>query len=131
MERCSWFVVFFGAGVTGALAASAVYAEPIVSGANGAALALLRAWAVPDLVAARGGQYYEGDLLGAARSPRVLLATPSRVRRRAGWRAWRVRSPAWSWVRHAADRTIRAVSARYRPRRAPWTAAHRRRAALL
>src|ERR1700691_4339920 len=34
-------VVFFGGGVTGALAASAVYAEPVVSGANAGALALI------------------------------------------------------------------------------------------
>jgi drug/metabolite transporter (DMT)-like permease len=49
--------LFLGAGVAGALVASAVYSDPVVSGANGAALALLAAWAVPDLRAARDGSY--------------------------------------------------------------------------
>ncbi len=68
--------VFFGAGVTGALVASAVYSDAIVSGANGAALGLLAAWAVPDLEAARAGSDYEGDLLGVAAIAAVLLALP-------------------------------------------------------
>ncbi len=68
--------LFFGAGATGALAASAVYPEPIVTGGNGAALAMLAAWAVPDLSAARAGSYYEGDLLGAAVMAGLLLAIP-------------------------------------------------------
>jgi membrane associated rhomboid family serine protease len=68
--------LFFGAGVAGALVASAVYAVPVVSGGNGAALALLAAWAAPDLKAARAGSYYEGDLLGAAAIAALLLAIP-------------------------------------------------------
>jgi membrane associated rhomboid family serine protease len=68
--------VFLGAGATGALAASAVYAEPIVSGGNGAALGLLAAWAVADLETARAGRYYEGDLLGVAAFAALLLAVP-------------------------------------------------------
>ena len=44
-----------GAGATGALVASAVYLDPIIAGGNGGALALLAAWAVPDLEAARAG----------------------------------------------------------------------------
>jgi hypothetical protein len=68
--------VFFGAGATGALAASAVYSEPIVGGGNGAALALLAAWAAPDIRAARTNSYYEGDLLGVAAIAAVLLAIP-------------------------------------------------------
>jgi membrane associated rhomboid family serine protease len=69
-------VVFFGAGATGALVASAVYALPLVSGGNGAALGLLAAWAVPDLIDAREGNYYEGDLLGVAAIAALLLALP-------------------------------------------------------
>lgn len=69
-------MVFLAAGVSGALVASAVYAEPIVSGGNGAALGLIAAWAVPDLEAARGGYYYEGDLLGTGAIAAVLLAMP-------------------------------------------------------
>ena len=68
--------LFLGAGVAGALAASAVYSQPIVIGGNAAALALLAAWAAPDLRAARAGAYYEGDLLGAGALAAVLLAVP-------------------------------------------------------
>jgi membrane associated rhomboid family serine protease len=78
--------VFFGGGITGALAASAVYAEPVVSGANGAALALIAAWSIPDLEAARHGYYYDGDLLGAAALAVTLLALPY-ARPEASWLA--------------------------------------------
>jgi membrane associated rhomboid family serine protease len=79
-------VVFFGAGVSGALLASAVYTFPVVSGANGAALGLLAAWAVPDLIDARAGNYYEGDLLGVAAIAALLLAIPY-ARPEASWLA--------------------------------------------
>jgi membrane associated rhomboid family serine protease len=78
--------VFLGAGATGALVASAVYAEPFVSGGNAAALGLLAAWAVPDLVDARAGNYYEGDLLGVAAIAALLLAMPY-ARPEASWLA--------------------------------------------
>ena len=78
--------VFLGAGVTGALVASAVYAEPFVSGGNGAALGLLAAWAVPDLMEARAGNYYEGDLPGVAAIAALLLAMPY-ARPEASWLA--------------------------------------------
>jgi membrane associated rhomboid family serine protease len=68
--------VFLGAGVTGALAATAVYSVAIVSGGNAAALGLLAAWVVPDLRAARAGDYYEGDLLGVGAFAAVLLVIP-------------------------------------------------------
>jgi membrane associated rhomboid family serine protease len=68
--------IFLGAGVSGGLVAEVLYAEPVVSGANAGALALLGAWAVPDLEAARGGRYYDGDLLGTAAFAAVLLALP-------------------------------------------------------
>jgi membrane associated rhomboid family serine protease len=79
-------IVFFGAGATGALVASAVYAVPLVSGANGAALGLLAAWAVPDLIDARAGNYYEGDLLGVAAIAATLLVMPY-ARPEASWLA--------------------------------------------
>ena len=78
--------VFFGGAVTGALAASALYVEPIVSGANGAALALIAAWAIPDLEAARRGYYYDGDLLGAGAIVATLLLVPY-ARPEASWTA--------------------------------------------
>ncbi len=79
-------VVFFGGGVTGALAASAIYAEPIVSGANGGALALIAAWSIPDLGAARRRYYYDGDLLGAGAIAATLLVLPY-ARPEASWLA--------------------------------------------
>jgi membrane associated rhomboid family serine protease len=78
--------LFLGAGASGALVACAVYSDPIVSGANGAALALLAGWAVPDLEAARADGYYEGDLLGTAAIAALLLAVPF-ARPEASWLA--------------------------------------------
>jgi len=79
-------VVFFGGAVSGGLAASAVYTEPIVSGANGGALALLAAWSIPDLQAASRGYYYEGELLGAGAIAATLLLAPY-ARPEASWLA--------------------------------------------
>ncbi|MGH2834337.1 MAG: rhomboid family intramembrane serine protease [Solirubrobacteraceae bacterium] len=78
--------VFLGGGITGALLACAVYTEPVVSGANGAALALVAAWSAPDLRAAVRGYYYEGDLLGAGAVAAVLLVLPY-ARSEASWLA--------------------------------------------
>jgi hypothetical protein len=78
--------LFLGAGVTGALVAGAVYSLPIVSGGNGAALALLAAWAAPDIQSARTASYYEGDLLGAGAIAALLLAIPF-ARPEASWLA--------------------------------------------
>jgi membrane associated rhomboid family serine protease len=69
-------VAFFGAGISGGLLVDALQGFSVISGGNGAALALLCAWAVPDLQAARAGHHYEGDLLGAAAIAAVLLAMP-------------------------------------------------------
>jgi membrane associated rhomboid family serine protease len=78
--------LFFGAGVTGGLAAEAVYRLPVVTGANAGALALLAAWAAPNVVAARAHDYYEADLLGAGAIAMVLLAMPY-ARPEASWLA--------------------------------------------
>jgi len=78
--------LFFGAGAVGALLAEAVYPYPLVSGGNGAALALLAAWAAPDLESARTGGYREGDLLGAGALAVLLLAMPF-ARPEASWLA--------------------------------------------
>ena len=69
--------LFLGAGVTGALAELALYSLPVASGANAGALALLAAWAVPDLRCLRGRHFYDGDLLGTAAFAVVLLAMPA------------------------------------------------------
>jgi membrane associated rhomboid family serine protease len=78
--------LFFVAGITGALAAEALYAFAFVSGANAAALALLATWAVPDLRAARAEEYYEGDLLATAAIAAILIAMPF-ARPEASWLA--------------------------------------------
>jgi hypothetical protein len=69
-------VVFFGAGVSGGLAELVAYPLPVAFGANAGALGLLGAWVLPDLLAARAGRYYDGDLLGAATIAIVLLVLP-------------------------------------------------------
>jgi membrane associated rhomboid family serine protease len=53
-------------GVGGVAATVAVYDFPLVAGANGAALALLVAWAIPDALSVRAGEEIEGDLIGTA-----------------------------------------------------------------
>jgi hypothetical protein len=73
-----------GAGVAGALVASATYTFPIVSGGNAAALALLMAWAARDILAARAGEAYEGDLAGAGVIAALLLVVPF-ARPEASW----------------------------------------------
>jgi len=65
-----------GGGATGALVAEAVYAFPWVAGGNCVALALLAAWAAPELGAPRSGAYDEADLLGAGVIAALLLALP-------------------------------------------------------
>lgn len=76
--------LFLGAGAAGTLAALAIYTLPLVVGANAGALALIAAWAAPDLLARREGVYYEGDLLGAGALAALLLAAPF-VRPEASW----------------------------------------------
>jgi membrane associated rhomboid family serine protease len=78
--------LFLGAGVTGALAAEAAFAYPVISGGNAGALCLIAAWAAPDLRSARRREWYEGDLLGAAAIAAALLAMPF-ARSEANWLA--------------------------------------------
>jgi len=68
--------LFLGAGVLGGLAALAIYPVAVIGGANGAALALLLAWATPDLIALTRGEDYDGDLLGAGVIALAVLAMP-------------------------------------------------------
>ena len=96
-------VVFFGATVTGALAALAVYEFPVVTTANAGALALLAAWALPDLAAARSRSYYEGDLIGATVIAALAARAPVRLHLLADQLAGRRRRPrasgCWSGSR--------------------------------
>src|SRR5207244_7369874 len=62
-RRHGGFVVlslFLAGGAGGAVAAAAAYPVPVLCGANGAALALLCAWALPDFLAFRRGEEVEG-----------------------------------------------------------------------
>ncbi len=68
--------LFLIGGVGGTAASAAAYAFPVVSGGNGAALALLCAWVVPDLLALRAGKEVEGDLLGTAALAAVVALMP-------------------------------------------------------
>ena len=58
--------LFLIAGVGGVAATAAVEAFPIVLGAGGAALAMICAWSVPDLLELRRSREVEGDLIGTA-----------------------------------------------------------------
>jgi ABC-type antimicrobial peptide transport system permease subunit len=62
------------------LAASALEPAGLSIGANGLALGLLAAWAMPDLLAWRRDDDWEGDLLGTAVIAAVLLLMPLAVR---------------------------------------------------
>ena len=71
--------LFVLCGMGGIALTVAVDATPFAMGGNGAALGLLCAWAVPDLIARRRGEDYDGDLLGTAVFAAVLLLMPLAV----------------------------------------------------
>ena len=68
--------LFLGGGAAGALVALALYSLPVVAGGAAGALALIAAWAAADIRAARAGDYYDGDLLGAGALAALMLAIP-------------------------------------------------------
>jgi hypothetical protein len=72
-------VLFLVGGVGGIGATAAAYSDPVVAGGGGAALALLCAWAVPDLLSLRGRHEIDGDLLGTGVFAAVLAAMPLAV----------------------------------------------------
>ena len=69
--------VFLACGVGGAAIEAALHSVPVSFGANGAALGLLCAWAVPDVRARQSDQYYEGDLLATAVAAAALAMLPA------------------------------------------------------
>jgi membrane associated rhomboid family serine protease len=77
-------VLFAIGGIGGVAATVAAYPFPVVLGANGAALALLVAWAIPDLLALRAGEEIDGDLLGTAAIGLVVALMPLVVKE-ASW----------------------------------------------
>lgn len=71
--------LFVLCGMGGIALTVAVDPTPFAVGGNGAALGMLCAWAVPDLIARRRGEEYDGDLLGTAVFAVVLLLMPLAV----------------------------------------------------
>jgi membrane associated rhomboid family serine protease len=71
--------LFVLCGMGGIALTAAVDPTPLAVGGNGAALGLLCAWVVPDLIARRRGEEYDGDLLGTAVFAAVLLLMPLAV----------------------------------------------------
>ena len=68
--------LFMVGGVGGILATTALYPVPVADGAGGAALAMIVAWALPDLLDVRAGREIEGDLLGTAVFAVVVALMP-------------------------------------------------------
>ncbi len=68
--------VFAIASIGGAAVTAAGSTLPLALGGNGGALALLIAWAIPDLLSLRAGEDIDGDLLGTAVIGVVVLLMP-------------------------------------------------------
>jgi membrane associated rhomboid family serine protease len=68
--------LFVICGMGGIALTAVIDSTPFALGGNGAALGLLCAWVVPDLVARTRNEDYEGDLLGVAVFAAVLLLMP-------------------------------------------------------
>jgi len=67
-------------GVGGMAAAGALESAPFAYGGNGLALALLCAWAVPDVLRARRGEDHDGDLIGMLVLGLLVLAMSAATR---------------------------------------------------
>ena len=73
-------IALYAVGAIGGTAATvALLANPVVMGANGAALAMIVAWAIPDLITLRHHEDVEGDLLGVAAIAVVVALLPLAV----------------------------------------------------
>jgi membrane associated rhomboid family serine protease len=78
-RRHGWWaplLVFFAAGAGGAYVAVVVAGETLALGANGAALGLLAAWAMRDILGRRKGYDDDSDLLGVLAIAAVLVLLP-------------------------------------------------------
>jgi membrane associated rhomboid family serine protease len=78
--------LFLIGGVGGLAATASLYANPVALGANGAALALLIAWAIPDVLALQRGEEFDGDLIGTAAIAAVVALMPLALKE-ASWLA--------------------------------------------
>ncbi|HWD84354.1 MAG TPA: rhomboid family intramembrane serine protease [Solirubrobacteraceae bacterium] len=72
-------LVLFLLGGAGGAALSAHFTNQFILGGNGAGLALLTAWAMPDVLAVRSGRDIDGDLIGTAVIAGVLALMPLAV----------------------------------------------------
>jgi membrane associated rhomboid family serine protease len=72
-------LVFLAGGAGGYVLVALLDPSPSAVGGHGAALALLLAWAVPDLLAMRRGLEVESDMIGAAVFAMVLALLPIAV----------------------------------------------------
>jgi membrane associated rhomboid family serine protease len=69
-------VLFALGGIGGTAVTVALLNHPVVLGANGAALAILCAWAIPDVLALRRHEEIDGDILGTAAVGVVVALMP-------------------------------------------------------
>jgi membrane associated rhomboid family serine protease len=90
-------LALFAVGGIGGLALAVAVQDEGFVGANGAALALLCAWAMRDGLAARRGEGYDGDLLGTAVISAVVFLMPAWV-------------PEASWVAGGAGVVVGALA---------------------
>jgi membrane associated rhomboid family serine protease len=72
-------VLFVVCGMGGVALDAVLDPTPLALGGNGAALGLLAAWAVPDVIAARRGLEVEADMIGVFVWAAVLLLMPVAV----------------------------------------------------
>jgi hypothetical protein len=72
-------LLFLAGGAGGMAVVASLETFPVALGGNGAALALLVVWMLPDLRDTRRGREVDGDLLGAAVFGIVLLLLPVAV----------------------------------------------------
>jgi membrane associated rhomboid family serine protease len=77
----AWVVIlmYLLAGAGGMAVAAQLDPNAVIFGANGLGLGLLTAWAIPDLLAWRRDEDWEGDLLGTGVIGAVLLLMPLAV----------------------------------------------------
>ncbi|HEX8104704.1 MAG TPA: rhomboid family intramembrane serine protease [Solirubrobacteraceae bacterium] len=79
-------LVYVAGAVAGSALERALDPESFYAlGGNGAALALLCAWVVPELLARRRHEETEADLLGVAAIAALLLALPLATEQASGW----------------------------------------------
>jgi membrane associated rhomboid family serine protease len=69
--------LFIACGLGGNAIAAAVDVGDLILGAPGAALGMIAAWALPDIIRARRGIEHDGDLIGTAVIAVVVAAMPA------------------------------------------------------